>query len=289
MSSFVVLLTCKLPSSLLSGRVHTDLPQFEWAACEWVNHVHRSLHVPFFAALFAARRAPMSVPQINPMQEIELREASTAMRTSDRFAACLCHYLRCHVDARAARYPGVGELLAIPAETRIAVLTACKVTVSELVSYGVSTPLKFAELGFDALDHCNGIFCQSLVSKFGVGAVRAAFHNTASDSIALAGNAFLNISLSDLLEKCVGQPVEAASVIDEVMVHWRATAPGRLAVRGVRDATPLAAVPVSLLVKTRVNLASCAHVDYNTLLLDVDRSELTQTEVQMLGMPVFSL
>ena len=90
---------------------------------------------------------------------------------------------------------------------------------TSLKARGAHTPQQLRQLGFDALHLCDPDFCNEASMAYGAGPVVSAFLSTAKDAVAVAGMEamhILNITSSQLLERCAGFPGEATAVLEQL-------------------------------------------------------------------------
>ena len=98
------------------------------------------------------------------------------------------------------------------------VITA-RVGILELKRRGASSAEDLKRLKFDALHLVDDSIASEMQSAYGSQEVRRAFVNSATDAVYLAGTAaqaILGSTATDLLDLCVGMPVEAASVLEQL-------------------------------------------------------------------------
>ena len=209
-----------------------------------------------------------------------------AFRANDRLAAVLASRSGNHIDGHESRFPKF-ETLSLYG-IRSHTLTACRVGFDELVEMGANSAHKFRLLGYDAIDFMiDSSFLGQLIQRFGVEAVRAAFVSTASEAVCIAGTDAqdaLRLTLSDLLRKCAGSPLQGRTVVEQAMAKYNG---GLTSVGGIRMASPLVGCEHALL-DARVSLAQCAHIE-GGVWRDVDASRLTLDERYALGLPVLRI
>jgi len=108
-----------------------------------------------------------------------------------------------------------------------------------LVKRGFESPVTLRSFGFDAGHLCDAAWCNEACMAYGRDPLVNAFIVSASDSVAIAGSeamTLLNISTSELLERCAGYPGEAQSVLMQVPhgISLRGVAPRVLLDAGLR-------------------------------------------------------
>lgn len=84
---------------------------------------------------------------------------------------------------------------------------------------GFEVASSLRSFGFDALHLCDPSWCNEMCMAYGSTEVIAAFVISADDAVAVAGSEamqLLNMSSSDLLERCAGFPGQAFSVLQQL-------------------------------------------------------------------------
>lgn len=98
-------------------------------------------------------------------------------------------------------------------------LLAAQIGPVSLKRRGASTAYDLCALGFDALDLCDLDFAHEAMLVFGTQSILDAFLVSARDAVCLAGSstaALLEVGTSQLLERCVDSPTEAAAVLQQL-------------------------------------------------------------------------
>jgi len=84
---------------------------------------------------------------------------------------------------------------------------------------GFDAPSKLRTFGFDALHLCDPTWCNEALMAYGSEAIVSAFLVSAADAVAIAGSesmTMLNVTTSDLIDRCAGFPGEAQSVLTQL-------------------------------------------------------------------------
>jgi len=98
-------------------------------------------------------------------------------------------------------------------------IVAADLKASWLKLRGFDEPSKLRQLGFDALHLVNPSWCNDALLTYGRDDLLSIFLVTPEDSVALAGSPavqLLNISTTELLKPCIGFPVEACAVMQQL-------------------------------------------------------------------------
>ena len=176
-------------------------------------------------------------------------------------------------------------LALLPAEVRESALRGCGADVGFLATIGALTVSHFRRV-FDALSLvADPTFARDLVQRFGVESVRREFVTHAGDAVAVAGEAaqqVLELSAEDLLRLCHSNPQATAAVLEQLLDKHESVASNG----GIRVATPLASIPVSVLVNSRVQLSELVGMK---LVYWNDLNDASSDQLAVLGWRVLAL
>lgn len=103
----------------------------------------------------------------------------------------------------------------VPAEN----ILAADIGPIALKARGAVTADSLRRLRFDALHLCDPSFATEIVAAYGADEVACAFVVSANDAVAVAGSHALRLlamSTQSLLALCVGSPIEAAAVLEQL-------------------------------------------------------------------------
>lgn len=84
---------------------------------------------------------------------------------------------------------------------------------------GFETPTQLRTFGFDAGHLCDPVWCNEACMAYGRDALVTAFIVSAGDAVAISGSeamTMLNVTTSELLERCAGFPGEALGVLQQL-------------------------------------------------------------------------
>lgn len=84
---------------------------------------------------------------------------------------------------------------------------------------GFEVASSLRSFGFDALHLCDPVWCNEMSMAYGSTEVISAFVISADDAVAVAGSEamqLLNLTSSDLLERCAGFPGQASNVLQQI-------------------------------------------------------------------------
>lgn len=138
----------------------------------------------------------------------------------------------------------------------------------KLKERGFDTAIKLRSFGFDALHLCEPSWCHQLLLAYGRDEVVAAFVVTAADAVAVAGSeamTMLNLTPSELLERCAGFPSEAYHTLRQL--------PHGLSLRGV---------PALVLLDAGLRVSALKACGYGLIGI-VDQTGANPREVAKLG------
>ena len=147
-------------------------------------------------------------------------------------------------------------------------LKTAGIKVMTLKKHGVEQASQLRRLGFDALHLVDEKWCADACAAYGASNIISAFLVSPQDAVALSGSdamKTLNISVNTLLEMCAGAPLEAASVLKQVV-----------------DPNPLKDVLSSVLLDTGLRSQQLKKLGYNLFNLK-EMSGLTSEEIRKLG------
>jgi hypothetical protein len=199
--------------------------------------------------------------------------------TAARLAAILARnsgrHPREHAEAN------IYDVLAIvPAERLESTLRGIGADVGFLATIGATTVSHFRRV-FDALSLVlDPTIARDLVQRFGVEAARREFVACAGDAVAVAAEEaqqILELSAGELLMLCNGNAEASAAVIEQLLAVHESRPP---TLGGIRVASPLASIPVGVLVASNVRLSELGGMK---LVYWQDVRDATSEQLQRLG------